>query len=69
MFKELQVAFSEHTKIFSKNSKSLIANIRTGNCIFLSNEIVGIYKRAEEKNYHLTSFFHVLKKVIQENYS
>ena len=50
MLNKAKVEFSEYTKIFSKNSKSLVANIRTGNCLFLSDEIVSIYKRAEAEN-------------------
>ena len=47
MSKEAKVQFSSKVKIFSKNKKSLVANIRTGDCIFLSDEIVDIFKRAE----------------------
>ncbi|WP_024859129.1 radical SAM protein [Ruminococcus albus] len=50
MLNKAKVEFSEYTKIFSKNSKSLVANIRTGNCLFLSDEIVNIYKHAEAEN-------------------
>ena len=57
MFNDAKVAFSNHTKIFSKNSKSLVANIRTGNCLFLSDEIVGIYRHAEDERLSFGELF------------
>ena len=47
MSKEAKVQFSSKVKIFSKNKKSLVANISAGDCLFLSDEIVDIFKRAE----------------------
>lgn len=57
MFNDAKVAFSNHTKIFSKNSKSLVANIRTGNCLFLSDEIVEIYRHAEDERLSFGELF------------
>lgn len=54
---ESKVVLSCYTKIFSKNNISLVANIRTGNCLFLSDEIVEIYRRAEDENLSFDELF------------
>lgn len=63
MFIESNVAFSKYTKIFSKNKKSLIANTRTGNCLFLSDEIVDIYKRAENEKLTFGELFSCVEDI------
>lgn len=57
MLDNVKVAFSNDTKIFSENSKSLVANIKTGNCLFISDEIVEIYRRAEDENLSFEELF------------
>lgn len=57
MFDDTKVAFSSYTKIFSQNSRSLVVNIRTGNCLFLSDEIVEIYERAEDEKLSFGELF------------
>lgn len=52
-----KVKFSNFTKIYSKDNKSLIANVNTGNCIFLSNEIVRIYIKAESEKMSFGELF------------
>lgn len=61
MLNDAKVAFSNNTKIFSENSKSLVANTRTGNCLFLSDEIVGIYRRAEDEKLSFAELFSCVK--------
>ena len=57
MLNESKVTFSVHTRIFSQNNKSLVANLRIGTCLLLSDEIVGIYKRAEEEKMSFSELF------------
>ena len=67
MLDEIKVEFSDFTKIYSKDNKCLVASVGTGDCIFISKEIVDIFKRGESERFTFRELFDCVEDLDSRN--
>ncbi len=67
MLDEIKVEFSDFTKIYFKDNKCLVASVSTGDCIFISKEIVDIFKRGESERFTFRELFDCVEDLDSRN--